>query len=80
MVDNQRILEDNLKQLPTLAKANDRKSFAAAIDEINDSLTALSREIDLPINLSSNIGGLCQVVFKYIAPCTRGAMCSVYAV
>ena len=43
-MDNQRILEDNLKQLPTLAKANDRKTFAASIDEINDSLTALARK------------------------------------
>ena len=43
VVHNQRILEDNLKQLPTLAKANDRKQFASSIDEINDALTALSR-------------------------------------
>ncbi|KAL5257851.1 hypothetical protein ACHWQZ_G012707 [Mnemiopsis leidyi] len=42
VVHNQRILEDNLKQLPTLAKANDRKQFASSIDEINDALTALS--------------------------------------
>ena len=40
-MDNQRILEDNLKQLPNLAKANDRKQFASTIDEINEALTAL---------------------------------------
>ena len=41
VVDNQRILEDNLKQLPSLAKANDRKQFASAVDEISDALSAL---------------------------------------
>ena len=41
LVHNQRLMEDNLKQLPILLKANDRKKFATTIDEINDALTAL---------------------------------------
>ena len=41
VVDSQRILEDNLKQLPNLAKANDRKAFATAIDEISGALASL---------------------------------------
>ena len=54
VVDNQRILEETLKQLPILAKANDRKSFAAAIDDISAALTALQGRLNWSASFNHN--------------------------